>query len=396
MGILILIVIIVLIGGGMWVWPVLAGIFGASSVTDKPGALRHIRQLMVTYEISPGEVETTFKEPAPVSAAANQRDKGDIAKTLFVYLGAIFILAGIGTYVGMFWDSMGTAMRIFATLGVGYISLIVLVSALHENRYPRAVMPLTFATVFMMVSGWLVLIDELFPKTGEWRTVALFVCGTMALHMGILFGKYKRTVFAFIGLIFVYGFLQVGLDMLGMKYAHIAIVLGASLFLVGTALEKTPQRLLAEPALLVGTIWLNGGLFDVIAHATAANWASLVIGVCLVVTAYGLHREDKYPRLIGLGYLIGSAMLYAGLFDLVQNTPIELLYLAVTASILYACVVLQSRAMLLTTVLAMLSFIGYFSAKHFADSLGWPVTLVLTGIAFLGVGMIAIRVKRAI
>ena len=96
-----------------------------------------------------------------------------------------------------------------------------------------------------------------------------------------------------------------------------------------------------------------------IANATAANWASLIIGVCLVITAYGLNKADRYPRLIGLGYLIGSAMLYAGLFDLVQNTPIELLYLAVTASILYACV-------------------------------------VLPGIVFLGVGMIAIRVKRAI
>lgn len=395
-GLLVLIVIILLIGGGMWVWPFLAGILGISSVTDKPGALRHIRQLMVTYDISPGEVETTFLAPAAVDPAATKRDKGDIAKTLFVYLGAIFILAGIGTYIGMFWGSMGSAMRIFVTLGVGYILLLVLVSALHENKYPRAVAPLTFAMVFMMVSGWLVLIDEFFPSTGNWRNVALFVSGTMAVHMGVLFGKYQRMLLAIFGLFFVYGFMQVGLDMLGMSYAHIAIVLGASVFLVGTALERTSQPLLAELALLIGAFWLNSGLFDVIANATAANWASLIIGVCLVITAYGLHKAGTYPRLIGLGYLIGSAMLYAGLFDLVQNTPIELLYLAVTASILYACVVLQSRALLLTTVLAMLSFIGYFSAKHFVDSLGWPVTLVLTGIVFLGVGMVAIRVKRAI
>ena len=34
-----------------------------------------------------------------------------------------------------------------------------------------------------------------------------------------------------------------------------------------------------------------------------------------------------------------------------------------------------------------LGFIGYFSAEHFANSLGWPVTLVLMGVAFLGVGI---------
>ncbi len=396
MGLLVLIVIVALIGGGMWVWPFLAGILGLSNVTDKSGALRHIRQLMLTYDISPGEVEATYLAPAAIDAATTQRSKGDIAKTLFVYLGAIFILAGIGTYIGMFWGSMGSAMRIFVTLGIGYILLLVLVSALHENKYPRAVGPLTFAMVFMMVGGWLVLIDEVFPSTGNWRNVVLFVSGTLAVHLGLLFAKYKRTLFAVLGLFFVYGFMQVGLDMLGMAYAHIAIVLGASLFLVGTTLEKSTRPILAELALLIGSFWLNGGLFDVIANATAPNWASLIIGVSLVITAYGLHTADKYPRLIGLGYLVGSAMLYAGLFDLVENTPIELLFLAVTAGILYACVVLQSKAMLLTTVLAMLSFIGYFSAKHFVDSLGWPVTLVITGVVFLGVGMIAVRVKRAI
>lgn len=380
----------------MWLWPILAGILGISSVTDKPGALRHIKQLMVTYDITPGEVETAFHAPAPTGTQATQRSKGDIAKTLFIYLGAIFILAGIGTYVGMFWDSMGSAMRVFVTLGVGYILLIVLVTALHEKKYPRLILPLTLACVFFMAGGWFVLIDEMFPKGDNWHAATLFVFGTMALHFAVLFGKYQRAVLALTALFFVYGFMHVGLDKLGLSITSIAVILGASLFLVGTALEKTPHRVLSEPALLLGACWLNGGLFDLIARSSAANWASLIIGVCVMLTAYGLHRADRHPRLIGLGYLFGSMMLYTGLFDLVENTPIELLYLAVTASLLYACVVLQSRTLLLTTVLAMLSYIGYFSAKHFVDSLGWPVTLVLMGIAFLGIGTIAIKLKQRI
>ena len=83
-------------------------------------------------------------------------------------------------------------------------------------------------------------------------------------------------------------------------------------------------------------------------------------------------------------------MAYSGLFDLVQHTSVELLYLAVAAS------TLQSRALLLTTVIAMLAFIGYYSAEHFANSLGWPATLILMGIAFLGVGTLAIKVKQHI
>ena len=394
--ILALIVILFLIGGGIWGWPLLAGALGISTVTDKPSALKHITHLMNTHGITLHEVETALHSPASASFEAAKPSKSKIAKTLFIYLGAIFILAGVSTYIGMFWDSMGSVMRVLVTLGVGYILLIVLVSALHENKFQKLILPLALACVVMITGGWFVLIHEMYPQTVNWRSPTLFVFGVMALQQGALFGKYRRTVLVFTLLFFIYGFLTVGLDMLGIPIAYAAIVLGASVFLMGTALEKTAHRVLAEPALLIGVCWLNSGLFERIAMFTSANWASFITGVCVILTAYGMQKAARYPRLVTLGYFTGSVMGYGGLFDLVQNTPIELLYLAVTTSVLYACVVLKSRTLLLTTVIAMLAFIGYFSEKHFANSLGWPLTLVLMGVAFLGVGAIAIKVKQRI
>ncbi|MDO8262054.1 MAG: DUF2157 domain-containing protein [Gallionella sp.] len=394
---MLLIVIFVLIGGAWWGgWPLLAGILGASSVTDKASALASIAQLMRNYNITPAEVEAAFRLPAASRPEPTRRSRGDIAKTLFIYLGAIFILAGISTYIGTFWVSMGSVMRVLVTLGVGYILLIVLLSALYENKYPKLILPLALASVFVMTGGWFVLIHEVYPHGENWRAAVLFVFGVMALHQGALFGKYRLTVLAFTALFFVYGFMQVGLDLLNVPFAYIAIVLGASLFLVATALEDTDHRVLAAPALLIAICWLNGGLFDRIAMSTSANWASLLTGVCLISAAYGLQKAGRYSGLAGLGYFVGSIIAYSGLFDLVHNTSFELVYLAITASMLYACVVLQSRALLFTTVIAMLGFIGFYTAKHFANSLGWPVTLVLMGVAFLGVGTIAIRVRRHI
>ncbi|BBB26554.1 DUF2157 domain-containing protein [Amphritea japonica] len=394
MSLLVVIVIVILIGGGFWGWPLLAGALGISNITNKADALRHIRQLMNTYDITPAEVEIALSIPASEHSATHSRSKGDIAKILFALLGSIFIFAGISTYIGMFWDSMGSVMRVLITLGVGYVLLIILISALQEEKFPKFILPLTCAAVFMMTSGWFVLIHELYPQGDNWRTAVLAVFAVMGLQQGVLFGKYRRTALLFTSLFFAYGFLEVGLDLLGVPVAYISIVLGSSIFLVATALEKSPHRVLAEPALLIGACWLNSGLFDRIDLFTSTNWASLITGTCIMLTAYGMHKTDRYPRLIALGYFIGSIMAYVGLFDLLQNSAIELLYLAVTASTLYACVVLQSRALLLTTVIAMLSFIVYFSEKHFANSLGWPVTLVLIGIAFLGVGAIAIKLKK--
>jgi len=390
----ILIIVVVLVGGGMWGWPLVAGALGATTVKDKAGALENIARMMRTFDISLPEIEAAFRARIESNEPHARRSAGSIAKTLFVYLGAIFIVAGISAYIATFWSSMGSVMRVLITLGVGYILLIVLVSALHEGKYPKAILPLALACVFVMTGGWFVLIHEVFPHGENWRAAVLAVFGVMTVHQGLLFAKYRQTVFAFASLFFVYGFMQVGFDLLDVPISYIAIFLGASLFLVAAEVEKTAHRVLAEPALLIAICWLNGGLFDRVALATSTDWAGLVIGLSVMVTAYGLQKSDRFLRLVGLGYFFGSIMAYAGLFDLVHGTSIELIYLAVAASMLYACVVLQSRALLFTTVVAMLGFIGYFTAKHFADSLGWPVTLVLMGVAFLGVGTLAIKVKR--
>jgi len=313
---------------------------------------------MNTYDISPAEVDAAFHAPASAVDAPVKRSKADVAKTLFTYLGAIFILSGIGTYIGTFWDTMGSVMRVFVTLGAGYLLLIVQVAALHESRYPRLILPLTLASVFMMTGGWYVLLEEMYPDSSNWRAATLFVFGVMAVHQGALYAKYRRTVMAFTALFFIYGFMHVGFDMLDLELAYIAIILGASLLLVGTALEKSPHRALAEFALLIGVCWLNSGLYERVELYTSGNWASLLIGVSLMLTAYGMHKSERYPRLIALGYFVGSIMAYAGLFDLVQNSPLELVYLAVTAAMLYVCVVLESKALLLNTVLAMLGFIA--------------------------------------
>jgi Predicted membrane protein (DUF2157) len=389
------VVAIALIGGGMWGWPLVVGILGASAVRDKPGALDAIVRFMREYDITPAEVGAAFEAPA-ASRHATPRSAGDIARTLFVYLGAIFILAGISVYIGTFWNTMGGVMRVLVTLGVGYILLIVLVSALHEKRYPRVVVPLALLSALVMTGGWFVLIHEVFPRGENWRAAALTVFAVMGVQHGVLFAKYRLTVLALTTLFFLYGFMQVGLDLVGVPYGYTAIVLGASLFLVATALEKTPHRALSEAALFIAICWLNAGLFDRVATATSPAWASLVIGAGVMFTAYGLQRARGFSRLAGLGYFLGSIMAYGGLFDLVRDRPFELLYLAASASMLYACVVLQSRALLVTTVIAMLGFIGYFTAKHFSNSLGWPVTLMVMGVAFLGVGALAMRVKKRI
>ena len=80
---------------------------------------------MVTYEISPGEVETTFLAPPAVEATATNATKGILQKRCS-FTWRNFHTRG---YRHLHWyvlGSMGSAMRIFVTLGIGYILLLVL------------------------------------------------------------------------------------------------------------------------------------------------------------------------------------------------------------------------------------------------------------------------------
>ena len=391
-----IVVVIVCFVIGIWGWPLLIAVLGLSTVTDKSSALQRIRQLMNDHDISPADVELCFNEPRTQRPKAAQSNNSNVAKTLFIYLGAIFVLAGVGTYTATFWDQMGSVMRILVTLGVAYILFVLLVLALYEKKYPKLIVPLSLACAFFMVIGWYVFIDEIFPNGARWRFATLAVFGVILLHFYLLFVCFSRTVFAFLSLIFFYGSMYVGFDLLGLSATHISILFGASLLIVGSELENTAQRALGEPVLLIGVFWLNVGLFDLLALFVSANWASLITGFCLMSTGYGLLLSARYPRLVMLGYLFGSILFYSGLFDLVQYTSFELVYLAATVSMLYVSVILHSRILLMTTSLAMLSFIGYFSAQHFSTSLGWPLTLIFTGIVFLGVGSIALRLRKNI
>ena len=244
---ILLVVLLVVIGGGWWGWPLAAALFGVKNVNDKTGALQKIAELMRTYDITPAEVSAVLRDPSLIETTPTQRSGSEIARTLFIYLGAIFSLAGIGTHIGMFWNRMGSVMRIVVTLGVGYTLLIVLVSALHEKKFPKLILPLCLATVIMLTSGWFVFIDEVFPHGNNWRLAVLSVFGLMALHQSVLFRKYDLTVLAFTALLFVYGFLQVGLDLLDVPPGFSALILGASLFLVATELEEIDGKFTGRP-----------------------------------------------------------------------------------------------------------------------------------------------------
>lgn len=222
------------------------GTFLADKNASRADILSEIARTMRTHNITLAEIEDALKSSAAQSEtrAETKQRGGDIARTLFSWLGGIFIFAGLSVYIGMFWGSMSSGIRIFLTLGVGFILCGIFLMALRENKYPRLILPLFCAQVIMQTSGWFVAIYELFPHGNDVRKAELVVFGIMALQQAFIYYTYRLTPLAFAVIAFAYGFAQVALDLAGVSDSMIALLLGGSLILVSSRLEKTPHQTL--------------------------------------------------------------------------------------------------------------------------------------------------------
>ena len=55
---------------------------------------------------------------------------------------------------------------------------------------------------------------------------------------------------------------------------------------------------------------------------------------------------------------------------------------------------LHSRTLLFVATAAILAYTGWFTSEHFADSIGWPLALIMFGLVMIGLSALAVRIDR--
>lgn len=407
--------------------------------------ITHLIKYMRQFSVTPAELSAAWDVvPAPTEPKRRLSGHDIVTRVMFV-LGGLFVLSGLSVYATMFWDSLSSFMRILLTLGVGMGLTLVAVSALKEGKYQQAILPLILIAAGAQCGGWFVFMHEMFPHGNDWRKAAVVCFGIMAVQQSLIFNSFRKDVLAFTAVAFTYATLEVAFDLLGFKDEHIALILGGSLFFTASVLHRTPHQALCGVAFFIASIWFSAGMFETIyllsrySFAAISTGASifglsyylkqngyarlfhlgLFVGICTfysglfsevanqfsdslaaIITglsvcglAYGLKR-DEMPSLSEFAIFVGSAMIYCGFFDEVAHGPLETTFPLVAIGMMYASGIVQSPSMLITAVLAILGFIGYYTTQYFIHSAGWPIALMIMGIAFLAVGSMAIRIKR--
>jgi hypothetical protein len=304
-------------------------------MSQKEEALQDIVALAHHHNITLVEITQALTQEKAVKPQSTT-----ILSKLFGYIGGIFVFAGIGVFISMYWADFSSAQRVITTLGTGLIAFFMGIACLMDNKYERAATPLFLMSALLQPTGILVMLQE-YSSGGDVRHGLLFMASYMLIQQGATFWAKGRTVLAFSTIFF-------------------------------------------------GCIFFTN-LFDVM--NVDEDLIGTVIGASLLCIAYALN-QSRHLAIAPFWYFVGAMILMWSVFDAVKNTPFELLYLGLSAFIVFMSTYVRSRTLLLVGTLSMLVYIGYFTAKHFANTVGWPIALVLIGIAMIALSAFAIKLNN--
>jgi hypothetical protein len=303
---------------------------------ERARALQQIATIARQHGLSVSEIAAALDAPAAVAPARGQA----ILVRVLGFLGGTFVFAGIGVFIALQWDDLNSAARVLVTLGSGIAALVLAMLASRDPRFDKTVTPFFLMAAALEPTGMLVAFDE-FGTGGDWRWASLITAGVMALQFSAVFQALRRSTLLFVVILFATVFWWTLLDLIDMDEPLMAMVIGGSLLLASIGIDRTGRR-------EVTPFW----------------------------------------------YFCGSVAFLYGLFDIVERTPVELLFLAVAAGFVYASVVLHSRTLLAVATLAILAYTAWFTSEHFVDSIGWPLALVAFGLVLIGMSALAFRLDR--
>jgi len=303
-------------------------------MSERETALAEIAALARKHGLSLDEVRRALD----ASAAPAER-RGLLGRALG-YLGGTFVFAGLCVFVGTFWDEMNSAARIVVTLGSGIVALILSHIATVTPRHEKLATPLYLMAVVLQPTGLLIAFSEL-STGGDPLHAQLAVSAVMHVQCLLLFARHRRTTPLFFALFFGFAALATVLELLEADPELNGLVVGATCFLVTIAVQRT-----------------------------------------------------EHAGITPFWFLVAAVLLQVSLFEILEDAAFEMTFVALPCALVYFSTSLRSRTLLAAGTLGMLLYIGYFTGEHFADSLGWPIALIVIGFAMMALGTAAVRIHR--
>lgn len=272
---------------------------------------------------------------------------------IFYALGAIVALVGIIFFVAQIWDDLGGAGHILVTLGLGLI-LAGIGSYFLKTRAESHVGAIYHTIAGLLIPGGAMVtihetigldnLDSLWPVTITFGAIFIFYLLLNIYH--------KSAVLTFFGLANGTAFLYL---------------------LVESMVDGPAYR-----------------------HEDIYAYLTMVVGLSYLLLAHSF-RNGWNKNLVSALNFIGSAGFFGAAFTRVDGSrPWEFFFFVLTIGGLALAVYLKSRIILAVSMLFLIAHFVYITREYFADSVGWPILLVIFGFLLIGLGYVSISINKKI
>lgn len=321
---------------------------------DKEELLQELQIKVANGEVSREEITQIFGVPQTFTqheehlVTESVGHRFTVTKMLYA-LGASVVVIGIIIFMAQIWDDMGSFGRVLITFGLGL--LMALLGSMLLKTKPES----NLGSVFHFIGGMLVpggavvTLDELNLDT-DWSFSLIFVG------------------------IFVFYFL--------LNYMHKNAILTFFTIANGTAAIYLVTNALFDPIL---------GYRDM---EILFQYLTMVLGISYMILAYSFKIGSNTKLTGALNFFGISGLLGAAFIRVLDSGAWELFYFILVFGTLFVSVYTRSRIILVMSTLFLIAHVTYITSEYFADSLGWPVALVLLGFMFIGLGYSSIAINN--
>lgn len=320
---------------------------------NKDELLKAVEDMAFGKMVAKEELLSAFERGQSNTKIDKEVSESNISQ-LFYYIGGGIVFIGISILIGQHWAYLGSLVRILLTLGVGIGFFVTAVLARQNAKTAR------LAQAFFFISGLL-----------------------LPLGIGVAF------------------------DAAGLLMREAGVQTIAAIVLFGGFLIA--YMMYEETVLLLFTIifgtWAYSALTGLLESGTYHfDWRFECYRSLVVFVSYlglGYYYFLNRQRLGIMGWLLGvgsfgflAVTLALGGWKPNQSLLWELIYPFVTFGFLYWSLMLKSRAVLFFGASALVGYLGKITSEYFADSIGWPLTLVLLGVIIILIGYWAVYLNK--
>jgi Predicted membrane protein (DUF2157). len=318
---------------------------------NKEELLQELAIKINTGEIKRDEILNKLK----LDSAIQNEDEVEKPKTssfsitkMFYIVGAAIIIIGIIFFVSQIWNDIGFLGRITVTLGFGLV-FAAFGSVLFKSKPNKSIGAIFhFIGGVLIPGGAMVALSEIMGYVSLWS--ATFVFGIILVFYLLLNYIHKKAILTFFaianGTAFTYLIVEAMID--GSYYRHM----------------------------------------DLYAYLT------MIIGASYLLLAH-VFRNDWNKGLVKILCFCGATGFLSAAFSQVFNSTFwQLLYFIIVLGGFALSVFMKSRVILIMNTIFLIIHISYISSEYFADSLGWPILLVMLGFIFITLGYVSVNISK--